>query len=339
MKLGIINNMLTQEDKNKIIKLRQQDFSYQAIHDRLGFAIDTIMKVCNEEVKRKAKESGEEKSQQAEQGQIQGDVVSFDSSIQELRKIKSDIDKVIKGGKLKAEDKKVWERRKEDLQEMVVVEVDDRIAEEREDAVKTRDKQWRELLKQNYVGKEIVTDFENSIKSRDATIKDLENEIVQKDELIQKNQQDMSRIKATHHFEKEKIKDQVRYLLRENNFLKDETARQHNYIENHLDSDVRNWQEQVYHDQEVLNNKKTDFDRYVKAQQSKLEELYVEVDKKEKDVERREKELAEKEDKLRKREDEFDKKINQLSDMLKGRIRAIEKREKNVAELEKRYKR
>ena len=37
--------MLTQEDKNKIMELRSQDFSYQAIHDRLGFTIDTIIAI------------------------------------------------------------------------------------------------------------------------------------------------------------------------------------------------------------------------------------------------------------------------------------------------------
>lgn len=41
--------MLTEDDKDKIIKLKSKRFSYQAIKDRLGFSIDTIAKVVKEE--------------------------------------------------------------------------------------------------------------------------------------------------------------------------------------------------------------------------------------------------------------------------------------------------
>ena len=48
--------MLTKEDKYKIIELREQSFSYQAIHEKLGFAVQTIMNICKEENERKIKE-------------------------------------------------------------------------------------------------------------------------------------------------------------------------------------------------------------------------------------------------------------------------------------------
>ena len=304
--------MLTQEDKNKIMELRAQDFSYKAIHARLGFAVDTIMKVYNEEKERKAKELEEVSRVKAEDGQIKGDLVSLGSSIDEIRKIVENIDNLIKKEELKVEDRREWDRRKEDLQEMLRVEVEDRISEERADAIEARDRMWWKILEQNYVKKEVSTDLDNMIKTRDATIEDLRNDIRQKDDLINNKKYEMSQLNASHQLKKEDLKNQIRDLLMKNNGLNEENWRLHYYKENSLDSG-----------------------RCAKAKHSILNELYFDVDKKLKDAEILEKKLAEQELKLKRREDNFDKKVNQICDVYKERIKAVEKREENVIQVEK----
>jgi len=304
--------MLTQEDKNKIMELRSQDFSYQAIHARLGFAVDTIMKVYNEEKERKAKELEEVSRVKAEDSQIKGDLVSLGSSIDEIQKIVENIDNLIKKEELKTEDRREWDRRKEDLQEMLRVEVEDRISEERTDAIEARDRMWWKNLEQNYVKKEVETDLDNIIKTRDATIEDLRNDIRQKDDLINNKKYEMSQLNASHQLKKEYLKNQIRDLLMKNNSLNEENWRLHYYKENSLDSD-----------------------RYAKAKHSILNEIYFDVDKKLKDAEILKKKLAEQELKLTRREDNFDKKVNQIYDVYKERIKAVEKREENVIEVEK----
>jgi len=304
--------MLTQDDKNKIMELRSQDFSYKAIHARLGFAVDTIMKVYNEEKERKAKELEEVSRVKAEDGQIKGDLVSLGSSIDEIRKIVENIDYLIKKEELKAEDRREWDRRKEDLQEMLRVEVEDRISKERADAIEARDRMWWKILEQNYVKKEVSTDLDNMIKTRDAAIEDLRNDIRQKDDLINNRKYGMFQLNASHQLKKEDLKNQIRDLLMKNNGLNEENWRLHYYKENSLDSG-----------------------RCTKAKHSILNELYFDVDKKSKDAEILEKKLAVQELKLKRREDNFDKKVNQICDVYKERIKAVEKREENVIQVEK----
>ena len=45
--------MLSNVDKDKIIELRTQDFRYHVTHDKLGFAVDIIMKASKPEKNRK----------------------------------------------------------------------------------------------------------------------------------------------------------------------------------------------------------------------------------------------------------------------------------------------
>jgi len=327
--------MLTQEDKDKIIDLRQQGLSLQAIHEKLGFAIETIRKVITEEKEKKAKELRKETFKKTDKGQTKEDAVSFDSMIDGTRYLSEVADYLIRTGQLKESDKIKWEKRVLELQQYVRIEVDDRIAKEIADTIAIRDEEWREFLKQKYVKKEKATELANTIEARDATIIELKNVILQKDELIQKNQQDISQIKASHQFEKQDLNNQIRNLIGENNLLQDENVRKQNYIENRLNVDVRQWQAKFAYEREILTGEKIKFDEYAKKRQKGLKELYFEADKKLKDVERREKELADKEDKFRRYKDEFDTEINQLFDMLHERKKAIEIREQNAKELEK----
>ena len=324
--------MLSKEDKYKIVKLRSHDFSYQAIHKKLGFALDTVMKVCKAEEERIVKEMNEDQ----EESQIQKEAVSFDNSIDGFRKILGNIDDIIKKRQLKVDDRREWEKRKEDIQEMLRVEVDDQIDKERSDAVEARDGEWRKWLEQNYVKKEVVTDLDKTIKTRDATIVNLRDAIEEKDDLLSKNKYEMSQLKASNQREKKDFEDQIGDFLWENIGLKEEIGNLNGYIGNYLDDAGRRERENLRHEKEVFTREKTDFDRFVKTQESNLDELYFEVDEKLKDVEKREKQHAEQENKMKKREDEFDKWIKQAYETLEDKIKDFEKREENVTELEKR---
>ncbi len=92
--------MLTKIDKSKIFKLRSEDFSYQAIHEELGFAVDTIMNVCRKEEERKIK--GVEESQREKS--------SSNDPISKLKGIANDISNVIEPGKLNDRDRRKWEK-------------------------------------------------------------------------------------------------------------------------------------------------------------------------------------------------------------------------------------
>jgi hypothetical protein len=71
----------------------------------------------------------------------------------------------------------VWEKRLEQLREIIRVEVDDRIAVERADEKEKRDQEWNIFVEQNYVKKEVVTSHESEIRKRDETIKELQDYI------------------------------------------------------------------------------------------------------------------------------------------------------------------
>lgn len=229
--------MLTKADKDKIIELRSQDFSYHVIHEKLGFAEDTIMKVCKEEERRKIKEieEGQRESKKAEESMAQREGVSFDSLIQKVRQIPSDIDNVIKSGKLKVGDRKEWEKRKQDIRELLAEEVDDVIPEVREDAVKARDKEWNELLEQRYVKKDVVEDLKKRINEMETTIINLRNENEDKDDLITKNQQEISWINASNEREKETLNNRIRDLFWQKVDLEEKIGDLNDYVGNYLD--------------------------------------------------------------------------------------------------------
>lgn len=229
---------------------------------------------------------------------MQKDVVSFDSSIEGIREISRDIDNLITKGQMKSQDKKEWEKRKEDIRELLKEEVDCRIAEERADAVEVRDEQWNEHIKQNYIEKEVVKDFENEIKLRDATINDLKSENIQKDKFLESKEFEISSLNSYHHQEKEDLKSQIGYYYWENQKLMGENLAMNNYINSQLEIDVFSWQKALEHDRELLNYEKVEFDDYVNAQQLNLDKLFIESNRRLKDVEKREKEVTEIEEKL-----------------------------------------
>ena len=202
-------------------------------------------------------------------------------------------------------------------------------------AVAKRDSEWREYIDENYVLKKVETDLINKIQEKDNEIRNLNAVIKEKDNFISENQSEISEIKASHYFEKEDLKGQITNLYWENKDLIVDNCNMHYYMENRFDKDVRLKQDALWYEKEALDYKIIDYNSCVEKQQSILDELYFDVDKKLKDVERREEKLNEEKDKFSKRVDEFYKKINQLFSLLEERRIAVEMREKNVAELEK----
>jgi len=309
--------MLTQEDKNKIMELRSKNFSYQAIRDRLGFAIDTIMRVYNEEKERKAKTLVVGKSGKADESQTQTGAVSFYSSIQKIREISSDIDNVIKNGQLKTEDRREWEKRKKDLLELLRVEVDDRIAEEIAAAVEKIYEELKEFYEQNYVKKEAVTDQKNMVKARDDTIESLNYKIDQKDRVIASIRQ-----------ENECYKNRISNILWQKVGLEEKTGDLSDFIENHLDDAGRR-------EREKLVIAKTDFDRHAQIKQSELYNMYFRTYNKMKTVEKLVEKTAKREENIKKQQQELDATRKTISEFIANQKKCqedIDNQKENIKE-------
>ena len=135
--------MLSNVDKEKIIELRRQNFTYKAIRAETGFALQTISNVIKEDKDKNLKvEEGTDLNKNGEDNILLDDVVSFDSSIDKSRKIMDNIQTLIDNGNLQEGDRREWGNRLDDLQGVISVEVDDRILEERRDAIAVRDIEW-----------------------------------------------------------------------------------------------------------------------------------------------------------------------------------------------------
>ena len=322
----IINNMLTKIDKIEILKLRSENFSYQAIHEKLGFAVDTIMKVCRNEEERKIKgvEEDQRESKKAEESQMHLGNVHFYESIEGAQGILRSMDNLVKNGNLQAKERKEWEKRTENLREIMRIDIDDKVASERSNAIKERDKEWIKHIEQNYVQNKVVTDLNNMIKAKETTIENLNNTIENNDSVLASIQQ-----------ENKILHNRIRDIFWENNDLKEKNFQLQYHIENRLDADVGQWQEKLKFDREVFYIDKTNFDNYKKAQQSNLNKLFFEAEEKRKTAKMHEAKLIEQEGKLKKREIELDKNRTRMYDAVEESIQVIEKRDENVTELEK----
>ena len=123
--------MLTKGDRNNILQLRSQDFSYNAIHNEFGFSKDTIMKVCKNDEVRKIKEVEESQTN----GEERSNNVSIIDKMQELARI---ADNRIEQDKLNDKEDRVWEKREVQFRKMLREEVYNKIPEIRADAVKKK---------------------------------------------------------------------------------------------------------------------------------------------------------------------------------------------------------
>jgi len=323
--------MLTQEDKDKIIEMRKQGYSLQAIHDKLGFAIETIRKVLREDEEKKTKKLDKGGNKRAGEDHNFSDVVSLDSTEEGVREFLVNIGNLIKKGQLKESFRKELEKYYEELQNLLKVEVDDRIAAERADAVATRDEEWNKSLEQYYVKKEVATDLENTIKAKDATIEHLRNEIAKKDTKITNNQDEKVHLKNSHQIEIENLKSQITGLYWQNQDLINENWNMHNIMQGYQYYYDQGEQEYQKRERE-LSNEKTTFNKERKEQEVKSDKAFFEAEKKYNEIERREEQQTEQAVKLKKREDEFNMQIKNVYDELNKKITSVENREKKVNE-------
>lgn len=306
--------MLDEEEIEKIKKLIDQGKTDYKIGMKLNHSANTVADI-------------RKKYNNAKVNHTTGKETHFDDPIEEVRGIVCNIDNLIKKEQLKAGERKKWEKRRDNLKEMLRTEVDDKLTREISDAIKARDNVWREYIEQNCVQKEEVTNLNNIMKAREATIKSLNFKIDNKDGIL-----------ASIQHENQNLKNQIRNLLRINNDLNNKNLQLHYHIENRLDADVRHWQDKLKADREVFYIEKTNFDRYKDDQRSNLDKLYFETNEKLKTVEMREEKLNEQEGKLKKRDTELDKNTKIMNNTLEESIKAIEQRMEDVTESEKRLK-
>jgi len=104
--------MLSNVDKEKIIELRGQNFTYKAIRDETGFALQTISNVIKEDNDKKLKDEEEaDLNKNVEDEFLQNSIVPFYSSIDASRKIMDNIQTLIVNGNLQEGDRREWEKR------------------------------------------------------------------------------------------------------------------------------------------------------------------------------------------------------------------------------------
>jgi len=276
--------MLTKIDKSKILKLRSEDFSYQAIHEKLGFAIDTIMQICKQEEKQK----NQEKEHSLREKSSSNDPISM------LKRIANDICNVIETGKLNDRDRWKWEKQTEDIQAILKSEVDDRISKVRPDAIEKSDAHWNREIKNKYVRKEIVADLENTIKEKNNIIVKLRSEIEKNDRNLIEKKGEISRLEI-----------QLDEIYDENIFLNNENWRKQKYIDDRFDLDVKIQQDRLNNEINAFNSEKEGFFRYKDKQQSNLDKSYLEAQAKCKTVEKLKKKLEKQSEEIKQRKDEF----------------------------------
>ena len=187
--------------------------------------------------------------------------VHFDNPINKVRAIPKAIDDLIKTEQLKADDRAEWEKRIEDIREVLRKEVDDRIAGEREDATEKRDGEWRGYLKKNYNKKEIAANLRSILKERDTTIEDLTETIEEKDNL------------------NTNLSNKNIDLNNDNTALRKTNADLREHIDKYLDDAGRREKNACVREQDRLKQMESDFDSACTEKRNKLEQEKSSLDR------------------------------------------------------------
>jgi hypothetical protein len=311
--------MLSKEDKEKIIKLRSKNFSYQKIHEKLGFAIDSIMKVCKTEEKNKEIKEIHKDSKHIKDGDIQGEIHNNFSAIDETKKIIKSMDQLIKIDKIRATEIKELKKRINQLQKMIRSEVDDRITEEIEFVINNKDNEWKEIIKEKYVEKEQITDLKDKIEKKDIEIIDLNNTIFKKDAEINEKDILISKFIKSDNQDEERLKTQITALTQENQTLKMENSNLKNYI----DYEITRPLEKLKKDKKDLIDEKIDFSKYKKNISKKNGKIFFNMVEQKKNIDKREKNLKKQESQI----NESYNNIDQLLNNLNNKLISVQKRE------------
>jgi len=311
--------MLSNVDKEKIIELRRQNFTYKTIRAETGFALQTISNVIKEDKDKKLKDEEEaDLNKNVEDDFLQDGVVYFDSSIDKARKIMDNIKTLIDNGNLQEGNRREWERRLGDLQGLIRVDVEYKIAEERRDAADSRDIVWLDHIDQDYVAKEVAEDLENTVTSLNATIEQLSNVIVQNDATLVNIQDEILHIKESHQMAIDGLNGQINDYYWEVQRLVEENRNRDNIILEY----------QYYYDQReqefLIRNRDLDH------KEIKLKEAIYETEQKHKENERWQMQLTDQSELFKKREVEFEEGKKQLFNAFDKRMKSVEKRELNV---------
>jgi hypothetical protein len=306
--------MLHEEEINKIKQLITQGKSNYRIWQLTGHSPNTV-KGIREEMEKTGQE------------QIHGEERIVKNPTDITKGIIKEIDVLIEKKQLEDSQEKKWEKRTEKLREIIKVEVDDRIPKEIANAVLQRDEDWRRHIEPNYVKKEVVTNLKTTIQEKESTITNLRKENKEKDITHEKDQTTIFNLWDT----QRNMRYQIQNLTSENIVLNNNYWQLIYYIENQLDTKVKQDQEQLRHEWEVFNAEKTRFTEYTKDHLAYINNLNTEVEQRRKAVEMREKQSTEQEEKIQKQENELEVSKNHWNKQYSEIIFTIKTRVEEIA--------
>ena len=308
--------MISDEEIRKIKKLINQGKSDYRIGKELGHSPNTVKKF-------------REKYKISEVSHNNIWNMLFKNPIDDVLELIKNIKNIVNTAELKAEVRCELEKLLEKLQKIVRLEVDDRISKVKTDAIEKRDKEWSKVIDQSYVKKDVVTDLNNAIKEMDNKIATHNYKIDQKDQVIASIRQ-----------ENKCLKNQIRNLLWQKIGLEENIGNLNDFIDNYLDKAGQREREKLRHEEKDLMIKKTDFDRHMDIQQTNLDKIYLEINKKQGAVEKREKKMAKQDENIKKQKQELKttwkkmleikKNLEKWQEQINNQIENIKKNWKNV---------
>lgn len=298
--------MLNKGEIGTILQLRDEGHSYRAIREKLGFAIDTIMRVCKEEEKRKIKENEEKQreSKKAEENEAQKEEPYSGSAEGKIRSTVGDLKDFLKTKKLETEERKKLEKILDRFQETLRSEVDERIPKEIEKAIEENDDGWRIYINTDYVEKKVFTDLDSKYKTLETTVVNLSKAILEKDYLISNYQSEISQLKNSKQEEIEDLNNQIRNLLVKINSLNNEKEEQQNIFENRQNNMI-NWQKNLEYREDALISNNKDVDKHAEAIWLNLDKSIFDLGEKEKAVEMGKENNKKEKEEIQKQKDEI----------------------------------
>jgi hypothetical protein len=299
--------MLNKGEREAIIRLREEGYSYRAIREELGrYSTDTIMRVCKEEKERKIIENEERQreSEKVEENEVQKEEMYSGSVEGKIRLMVGDIKDFLKIKQLETEKREELEKILDRFQGMLRLEVDGRIPIEIEKALEENDDMWRAYIKSDYVEKKDVTPLNDKIKILETTIVRLSYAVLEKDGLISNYQTEISQLKNSKQGEIEDLNNQIECLLVKIDSLNKEKEGQQNIFENRQNYMI-NWQKNLEYREEVLRSNNIDSDKHEEAMWQLLDKLFFDLAEKEKTVEMGKENIKKEKEEIQKREDEL----------------------------------
>lgn len=320
--------MLSEQEKETIIELRKRGFSYQKIHKKTGFAIDTIMKVIKEWEKKTLQETNKNslRIKNNKNETSSNFIIENDSTITNVKQITKLIDHTIKKGKLKALEKKEWRKQIADLRELLQVEVQDFIEDERKKTMQKRDEVWNKYLLENFVKKEIADSFQQQLLAQNQTISGLNNTLTNKQTVIEGKEREITQLRNSYSLQLSQVEDQVQFLSNENQQLHDQLQNLQKYIDNQLWIRISKEEQRLNDERRIFENEQIEFTKHTKKAESKLHQMFLDNDAKNKELEKREKQLHEQETRLTQREQKLNKFYDEIDHKL-VKLKSIKKRD------------